>query len=123
PLLSTRLDPERVETLLVAGMESASEGNMLELGRLERPPSLRVVTWLGREISPFDDVRAFAALARIAREFRPDIVYTHLAKAGTLGRLAGRLASPRAVVHTFHGTIFQGYFGGAKSRAFLAIER
>src|SRR5207249_1912501 len=81
----------------------------LALGRLERPTTLRVVPSLGREISPFDDLRALGALAAVAREFRPDIVHTHLAKAGTLGRIAGRLAGPRALVHTYHGTIFQGY--------------
>ena len=122
-LLSTRLDPERFETLLVSGVESPTEGNMLELGRLDRPASLRVVPWLGREISPLDDVRALSALVRIARDFRPDIVHTHLAKAGTLGRLAGRLAGPQAVIHTYHGTVFEGYFSPLKSRVILGIER
>jgi len=122
-LLSTRLDPERFETLLVAGTESSSEGSMLDLGRLQAPLALRRVPSLGREISTLDDVRAFAALTGIVRTFRPDIVHTHLAKAGTLGRLAARAAGVRTVVHTYHGTVFRGYFGPAKSRAFLEIER
>jgi glycosyltransferase involved in cell wall biosynthesis len=122
-LLSTRLDPDRFATLLVAGTESASEGSMLELGRLGDGLTLRRVPALGREISPIDDLRALAAVTKIAREFRPHIVHTHLAKAGTIGRVAARLAGARAVVHTYHGTVFRGYFGGMKSRAVVRIEQ
>jgi len=85
--------------------------------------NLRRVPSLGREISPMDDLRALARVTAIAREFRPDIVHTHLAKAGTIGRLAARIVRARAVVHTYHGTVFRGYFGRAKSQAFIQIER
>ena len=122
-LLSTRLDPDRFETLLVAGSESASEGSMLDLGRLGDGLTLRRVPPLGREISALDDFRALTSVTKIAREFRPDIVHTHLAKAGTIGRVAARLAGAHAVVHTYHGTVFRGYFGRATSRAFIEIER
>ena len=122
-LLSSRLDPDRFETLLVAGSESPSEGSMLDLGRLSDGLTVRRVPELGREISPLDDLRALVSVTRIARAFRPDIVHTHLAKAGTIGRLAARLARARAVVHTYHGTVFHGYFGRATSRAFIEIER
>ncbi len=122
-LLSARLDPERFETLLVAGTESAVEGNMIELGRLDAPPALRRIAALGREISPLDDLRALWSLVRLIREFKPDIVHTHLAKAGTLGRVAARIAGVPVVIHTFHGTVFRGYFGSLRSRLFLEIER
>jgi glycosyltransferase involved in cell wall biosynthesis len=122
-LLSSRLDPERFETLLVAGSESPSEGSMLDLGRLGEGLSLRRVPELGREISPVADLRTLVTLTRIVREFRPDIVHTHPAKAGTLGRAAARLGGVRTLVHTYHGTVFSGYFGRAKSRTFLEIER
>jgi glycosyltransferase involved in cell wall biosynthesis len=68
-------------------------------------------------------LRALASVTKIAREFDPDIVHTHLAKAGTVGRVAARLIGTRAVVHTYHGTVFRGYFGRAKSRAFIEIEK
>jgi glycosyltransferase involved in cell wall biosynthesis len=109
--------------MLVAGTESSTEGSMLELGRLGQGLSPRRLPMLGREISPADDFRALAEVVRIAREFRPDIVHTHLAKAGTIGRIAARIAGARAVVHTYHGTVFRGYFGGAKSRVFVEIEK
>lgn len=122
-LLSARLDPERFESLLVAGTESAVEGNMIDLGRLAAPPSLRRLPTLGREISPLDDLRALGSLVGLMREYKPDIVHTHLAKAGTLGRLAARIAGVPVVIHTYHGTVFSGYFGSFRSRLFLEIER
>lgn len=122
-LLSARLDPARFETLLVAGHEDPAEGSMLELGRL--PEGLRVlrVAALGRAVSPLDDLRALAALVAIARRFKPHVVHTHLAKAGFVGRLAARVAGARVVVHTYHGSVFQGYFGRRESRLYVAIER
>jgi glycosyltransferase involved in cell wall biosynthesis len=66
---------------------------------------------------------ALLALLRLMRRFRPHVVHTHTAKAGTLGRLAARLAGVPVVVHTYHGHVFHGYFSPRKSRIFLAIER
>jgi glycosyltransferase involved in cell wall biosynthesis len=122
-LLSTRLDPERFQTTLAVGQESAGEAAMADLGRL--PPSLRPVAIpsLRREISPLADARALAALVALTRRVRPHIVHTHLAKAGSLGRVAARLAGVPVVVHTFHGTVFSGYFGERASRVYLASER
>ena len=122
-LLSTRLNPERFDTLLVAGKEGESEGSMIALGRIGADLPLRQVPSLGRDISALDDVRALAALVSIMRDFRPDIVHTHLAKAGALGRVAARVSGVRTVLHTFHGTVFRRYFGSLRSRAFVNIER
>jgi len=121
-LLASRLDPTRYETLLVSGVESGDEGSMLELGRLP-PVEPTIVPTLGRAISPLDDVRALARLVALARSFKPDIVHTHLAKAGALGRVAARLAGARVVVHTYHGSVFRGYFGQRESAVYLGIER
>src|SRR4029450_141815 len=54
---------------------------------------------------------------------RPDIVHTHLAKAGALGRYAARRARTPVVVHTFHGHVLEGYFSPPAARAFPAAER
>jgi glycosyltransferase involved in cell wall biosynthesis len=95
---------------------------MMELGTLP-PVPVRYVPELGREVRPGEDLRALVEVVRIARAFRPDIVHTHLAKAGVVGRIAGRLARARAVVHTYHGTVFRGYFGPRRSALYLGIER
>ena len=122
-LLTGRLDPSRFETLLVSGREGASEGSMLELGRLPEPVRPLRVETLGRAVSPFDDIRALARVVRIARRFRPHVVHTHLAKAGFVGRLAARASGARVVVHTYHGSVLRGYFGRAESALYLGVER
>lgn len=122
-LLASRLDRERFETLLVAGREGPAEGSMWELGRLDPGLRITVVPALGRDLSPARDLRALASVIAIARAYRPHIVHTHLAKAGFVGRIAGRLAGARAVLHTYHGSVFRGYFGERESALYLAIER
>src|SRR5215210_4345410 len=102
-LLSGRLDPDRYETLLVAGAVGPGEQSFEHLAarygaRLVRLPAL------GPEIDALRDARALGALVRMLRRHRPDIVHTHTAKAGALGRTAALLAGrPRPVlVHTYH---------------------
>jgi len=121
-LLSERLDPSRFHSLLVSGAESATEGNYLALhGR--RIEGLHVVPELGREIHPARDVATVLRLRRLMARFRPDIVHTHTAKAGAVGRVAAWLARVPVIVHTYHGHVLQGYFSPARTRAFLAVER
>jgi len=87
-----------------------------------RPRQLRT---LQRELGPHD-LRALASLAGTIRAWRPDILHTHMAKAGTLGRLAAVLAGPRGPqirVHTFHGHVLTGYFSPRREAVFTRIER
>lgn len=78
---------------------------------------------LGRSVRPTDDVRALALLTAAMREFRPHIVHTHTAKAGTLGRLAAVLARVPVRVHTFHGHLLHGYFSPITTRLVVTAER
>src|SRR5207249_9444853 len=62
--------------------------------------------------------------------FRPDIVHTHMAKAGALGRLAALAynrttgsARPARLVHTYHGHVFEGYFSSWNTRLVVMVER
>ena len=122
-LLTERLDPARYDSLLVAGAEEAAEGNYLALhGKLldDRVISLPA---LGRELRGAQDLRVLWQLVRLMRRVRPDIVHTHTAKAGALGRLAAWMTRAPVVVHTYHGHVFQGYFSRSRTRVFLAIER
>ena len=79
---------------------------------------------LSRELSPVRDAIAAWRLAGIIRRVRPDVVHTHTAKAGAVGRAAAVLAGPRrpVVVHTFHGHVLRGYFGRVGTLVFRAIE-
>jgi glycosyltransferase involved in cell wall biosynthesis len=123
-LLSGCMDRERYETLLLTGSLGAQEGSLE--GLAERyGATKRTVPGLRPELDPVADVRALVALSRAIRRFRPRIVHTHTAKAGTLGRLAALITpGPRPLlVHTYHGHVLSGYFGRAKQGVFRAIER
>ena len=122
-----------VESVLVAGTVAPGEGDMAYFA--ERLGVSRVaLPEMSREISPKDLLTVWKLYRLFLRE-RPDIVHTHTAKAGTVGRLAGllyRWATPAALlgrprpcrfVHTYHGHIFHSYYGPLKTRVFLTIER
>lgn len=81
------------------------------------------VPHLRRRVSPIGDLLALVWLYRYFRRERPAIVATHLAKAGTVGRLAAALAGVPVRVHTFHGHVLDGYFGRATTSFFLGVER
>lgn len=78
---------------------------------------------LTRNISPLRDLAAFISLYDLFRREKFDIVHTHTAKAGALGRIAAKLAGVPVVVHTPHGHNLYGYFSPAFSRIILSIER
>ena len=120
-LLTAGLEQRGYRTRLLVGQEAPREGNMLPFAA-ERGVACEPIPGLGREIAPLSDFRAFWSLYRLLREFRPEIVHTHTAKAGLLGRLAARLAGVPIVVHTFHGHVLHGYFGRAKSAFFRWLE-
>ncbi|MGH2950656.1 MAG: glycosyltransferase, partial [Solirubrobacterales bacterium] len=73
---------------------------------------------------PHLDIAALARIAAIARRFRPDVVHTHTAKAGFVGRLAalGTLRPRPVIVHTYHGHVLEGYFGPLRNRAYRSLE-
>jgi glycosyltransferase involved in cell wall biosynthesis len=121
-LLSQGLRPLGYETRLVVGRESPREGNLLALAA-ERGVACETMAGLGREIAPLRDIVALAGLVRLMRAWRPEIVHTHTAKAGLLGRLAARAAGVPTVVHTFHGHVLRGYFSPPKQALFRGLER
>ena len=123
-LLSGRLDRDRYSTLLAHGHTGPGEESFAELARQEGC-RVEVVEGLGPQVSPIADLRALFGLIRLTRRYRPEIVHTHTAKAGALGRLAARLAiRPRPIiVHTYHGHVLEGYFGPLLSGAYRLLER
>ncbi len=120
--LSAALNDARWHSLLVTGVVGSHEGDMRYLAD-EIGVAPLVLPTLGREIHWYDDVLTLLQLIRLMRTFKPHIVHTHTAKAGTLGRLAALLAGGSLRVHTFHGHVFSGYFSSWKTRMFIAIER
>jgi glycosyltransferase involved in cell wall biosynthesis len=122
--LSRLLDERGYKTRLIRGQESDREGSMDALAAQLDVMPVSLPT-LRRRIG-LGDVAALAFLVRQIRDWQPQILHTHAAKAGALGRIAALLAGrrrPPVIVHTFHGHVLTGYFSPPVSAAFTAIER
>ena len=109
-----------VRSLLVSGTVNDDEADLADL--LQYTP-VRRLPRLQREPSPPRDLVALADLWRIVMRFRPDVVHTHMAKAGTLGRAAAILGRVPVRVHTFHGHTLEGYFTEKGRRRVVRTER
>ena len=109
------------DTHLIVGGLADGEQDMSYLLSSQR--NVLQLTKMSREISFWSDALAFWRILRFLRKERPDVVHTHTAKAGALGRLAAWLAGVPVIVHTYHGNVFQGYFGPIRNRIYLAVER
>lgn len=131
--LTARLQNAEYESLLVAGVVPPGEDDMSSFAR-ELGVEPFTIKEMSREISPKDALTVLK-LYRLMRRERPDLVHTHTAKAGTVGRVAGLLyryltpstlvgrPRPCRFVHTYHGHIFHSYYGKHKTRLFLLIEK
>ncbi len=121
--LTRGLDATRFDSTLVTGTENPGEGSMLDLA-LERGVRPVVIPEIvGQATLKPRDLKALIALYRLMRRERPQIVHTHAAKPGVLGRVAARLAGVPVVVHTFHGHILHGYHGPLMSWLLRRMER
>ena len=120
--LSADLPPDRFTTLLVCGRPGLREGDMRALAE-ERGVTPLIIPALRRDLNPFDDIRSLFRIIGIVKRERPDIIHTHLAKAGTLGRIAALFCPGVKTVHTFHGHVFSGYFSPGRTRLYARMER
>jgi glycosyltransferase involved in cell wall biosynthesis len=120
--LMRNLDSSKFETRLVAGYCDENESDYLD----EVATDIKAIRipGFGRSISIGKDLKAFFLLMREIRRFKPDVVHTHTAKAGVLGRLAAFLAKPSAKrIHTFHGHLLHGYFDSRKVQVLILVEK
>lgn len=108
------------ETLLAFGNVEPDEVE-IDVDDLDLP--LARVAGLARPVRPLADLRAAIGIASLIRRHRPDVIHSHLSKAGLITRSVA-LATSRAIrIHTFHGTVFGGYFGERTSAAIVRAER
>lgn len=109
------------EVLLVTGPATGPEGDLLTQGRAG-DLAVRIVPELNRAIHPWRDWRALQSLRRIIRDYRPDVVHTHSAKGGVLGRRAAFSERVPAIVHTVHGAPFHPYQSSISRNLFRICE-
>jgi glycosyltransferase involved in cell wall biosynthesis len=110
------------EVLLITGPAAGPEGSLLDRARVVGVP-LKIIPSLQRAIHPWRDVAARRAIGKVLREFRPDVVHTHSAKAGILGRAAAWRMGVPVVVHTVHGAPFHPYQSAIARWLFRNCER
>lgn len=131
--LTGALNDHEFESELIAGSVPAGEEDMAYFAEDNGVKPI-FIEQMSRELSPNDLISLFRIYREI-RRFRPDIIHTHTAKAGTIGRVAAffykwltpgtLIGKPRRVrvLHTFHGHVFHSYYGRWKTALFLFIER
>jgi glycosyltransferase involved in cell wall biosynthesis len=119
-ILLTKGLSDEFPTVLAAGRPAQAEGELTD-------PDVPVRHIpLVRPVRPATDLRCLLVVRRLLQESGARLVHTHMAKAGTIGRLAALTTSRRQrprLVHTFHGHVLQGYFPGPQQRAFVQFER
>ena len=119
--LTKYLEPD-YETLLIGGQHDESEKSSMHiLDNLGLKPI--IIPEMQRSLNPYKDQIAFKKIQNIIKEFKPDIVHTHAAKAGALGRRAAYKMGVKQIYHTFHGHVFHSYFGSFKTKIFKEIEK
>jgi GT2 family glycosyltransferase/glycogen synthase len=126
-ILLDRLNRDLFDSKLVSGFVSKYEGDMSYLLSSHKEQIVWVKA-LQREIHFYSDMKALWRFYKILCEFKPDIVHSHMAKAGTVSRIAVliyNLMQHKSVktVHTFHGNVLEGYFSRIKSFIFTDIEQ
>lgn len=131
--LTAGLNPDEFETTLITGTVPPSEGDMSYFAQAAGITPV-VIKEMSRELS----IRDALVIAKLVRRFfslKPQIIHTHKAKAGAAGRVAAMIykwltpsalwLKPRRcrIAHTYHGHIFHSYYGAAKTKLFVRIER
>lgn len=120
--LMRRFDSVKFNQQLYTGYCGADEADYLEMVASD-VEAIRI-TGLGRRVSFRGDVKAFTALVKAIRDFKPDVIHTHTAKAGFLGRLASIISlHPSILVHTYHGHLLNGYFGKFQCSLVILAEK
>jgi glycosyltransferase involved in cell wall biosynthesis len=115
------IDQGKVEQKLLTGYCKTDEADFIE----SIDPDIKVqrINGLGRSINIVSDISALLQIMRVIREFKPNFIHTHTAKAGVLGRIAGLLAYRDAkLIHTYHGHLLTGYFTPIKTKSIIFLE-
>lgn len=124
--LTNALQNDEVKSVLLTGSVPEGEEDMSYFAA-QYGVAPKFIPEMSRELSLKDSISLWKVFKELLRE-KPDIIHTHTAKAGTIGRVAGffyRWLTFRKVkiIHTYHGHIFHSYYGNLKTKFFLLIEK
>jgi glycosyltransferase involved in cell wall biosynthesis len=118
----SRYLPPTYQTILIGGAIEPGESCKYDELKLHNV-DVRIMPCMKRNLSLLNDIKSFLQLLKIIKREKPDIVHTHTAKAGAVGRLAAYMAGVPIIVHTFHGHTFKHYFGKLKTHGFIYVEK
>jgi glycosyltransferase involved in cell wall biosynthesis len=116
------------DVTLIAGPAIGPEGELFEQTKNQKYDVV-VLPKMIRAICPLYDSIAYCQIKKHLKDLRPDIVHTHSAKAGILGRFAAYALKDKwgeglpAVVHTVHGLAFHPYQNQWLNKFYIAIEK
>jgi glycosyltransferase involved in cell wall biosynthesis len=116
------LNPDFYDITLITGPSSYPSAKTEEFMQSFRHKII-IIPELKREINPISDLAALIRLYFLFRRSHFDVVHTHTAKVGALGRIAAALTGKSIIIHTPHGHNFYGYFGPLLSRIIAIIEK
>lgn len=120
--LCQKLSHEQFNQVLLSGYCAEGEIDYLDVQGIY--VNCYRILGFGRAINLVKDFRSLLTIRKYIRKFSPEIIHTHTAKAGALGRLASLLSGRTHIrVHTFHGHLLKGYFGPIKSKTIVLVER
>jgi len=121
-MLSRYLPKEKYENFLIGG--NVEKGEMCRFETLrDKGIRIELLNEMKRKMNFTDDIKSLIRLYKVLRKEKPDIVETHTAKAGAIGRVAARLANVPVVIHTYHGHVFREYFNRITTQIIILIER
>ena len=116
------LDQKEFEQVLVTGYCGDDEADYLD--KVATDIKATRVGTLGRSIKPLSDLSSLISIIGEIRKFKPDVIHTHTAKAGVVGRIASVVSGHKSIrVHSFHGHLLNGYFGSFKTRLVILVEK
>jgi glycosyltransferase involved in cell wall biosynthesis len=119
--LTKYMAPEFETTLVIGGKDDHEQDADHITDNLGINPV--IIPEMKRAIHPISDGQAYRKVKELIHKFKPDIVHTHAAKSGVIGRMAADACKVPVIVHTFHGHVFHSYFNKLTSATFIQIER
>lgn len=118
----SKLLSDEFESLMIVGENEEGEK---EATHLKNQYDLNIIKIkeMGRSVNPYNDYIAYKKIKDIILSYKPDIVHTHAAKSGLLGRLAAAHCNVPVILHTFHGHVFHSYFNKLQTDIIIRTER